>query len=244
MRSLLLALCAASLAVLAPAAGAKPAAPASVSLEDCRSADPELAIFYGSMKAVPGTTRMSMRFELLERMGGGRFVKVDAPGLGVWHRSRAGARRFGYRQKLDNLDRTASYRTVVRYRWFDAGGERLLSATRASAVCGPPSELPNLRIGKVESRAGSAPGSVVYSINVRNDGGSTARAVSVLLRMDGQALQERQLAVLGSGELQTIGWTAGRCGDRLDAVVDPANTVRESIETDNLRVVGCPVPGS
>jgi hypothetical protein len=243
MRRLLLALSAAALAALAPAvAEAKPAAPASVSIEDCRTADPEVASFYGSMKTIPGATRMWMRFELLESMGSAPFVPVDAPGLGVWHRSTVGARRFGYRQKFDNLDRAASYRTVVRYRWY-AGGQRLRSATRRSPVCDPPSELPNLRIGKVVSRPGLTEGSVVYSVYVRNDG-AQARAVTVLLRVDSQTLEERQLGSLYRGEVRVAEWTAGACGDRVRAVVDAANTVAESIETDNVRAVTCPVPGS
>jgi subtilase family serine protease len=62
--------------------------------------------------------------------------------------------------------------------------------------------------------------------------------------VDGQTLDERQLGSLDRGEVRVVEWTAGACGDRVRAVVDASNTVAESIETDNVRAVTCPVPGS
>ncbi|HEX5319099.1 MAG TPA: hypothetical protein VFW46_08075, partial [Stellaceae bacterium] len=92
------------LALLACAAGAAAAAtaptgalrtpaaklPASATLESCVTTGEQAersATFAGEMTAVPGTTRMAMRFELLERGEGEPAPHaVTSPGLGTWLR--------------------------------------------------------------------------------------------------------------------------------------------------------------
>jgi CARDB len=239
----LLPLCVAGLACLAlsSAAPAEPAPLVSVSLRDCREADPEVASFYGSMRSVAGATRVGMRFSLLERTSAGKFVKVEAPGLAGWHKSRVGARRFGYLQRVSNLDAGAAYRAVVSFRWYGRGGTKLRTTTRRSPVCEPRSELPNLLVNKISSRPAIIEGGVIYAAHVLNSGGD-ARDVAVQLRLDGQTLEERRLAILRAGETRVVEWTGGACIDRARAVVDPANMIGESVETDNVLAVYCPVP--
>src|SRR4051794_3033364 len=86
------------------------------------------ATFKGSMPAVPGTRRMAMRFDLLRRAYAvGPFMRVVVPGLGTWHRSAIGKPGFVFSQRVEQLVPPASYRAVVRFRWYGRGG-RLLRA--------------------------------------------------------------------------------------------------------------------
>jgi len=63
------------------------------------------ASFYGRMHAIPGTGRMQMRFQLMERLGHNAFGKVDVPALRQWRTSQAGVKRFGWKQTVDALAR-------------------------------------------------------------------------------------------------------------------------------------------
>lgn len=223
---------------LAAPAAARARPMASVTLDDCREIDVNAASFYGRMRAIAGSRQMWMRFRLLERVGTRDFDVVKVPGLASWRRSRIGARRFNYLQTVDKLSSNSAYRTLVQFRWYDARGARLRSVTRISPICEPLSALPNLRIGRIETRPGPSEGTVTYTVNVRNDGGE-ARDVDVALRVDGQMLEERRIGVLARRDVQTVEWTAPACAENLRAVVDPRGTVTESDETDNVGVSRC-----
>jgi hypothetical protein len=97
MRRSRLLLCALALLALtaAPAAaderaGAAARGPASASLDECA---PGTAVFEAAMDAVPGASRMSMKFVLQARRGR-RFRRVDAAGFGTWTTSEPGVARY------------------------------------------------------------------------------------------------------------------------------------------------------
>jgi hypothetical protein len=104
----------------------------SATLEQCLTAesqDERSATFAGEMNAVPGTTRMEMRIDVLERSPGDTAYRtVNAPGLGVWRASVAGVKVYKYLKQVTNLSGPAFYRAAVRFRWLNAKG-RLIAAT-------------------------------------------------------------------------------------------------------------------
>jgi hypothetical protein len=97
------------------------------------------AIFEGEMTGST-TTRMEIRFDLLRADPGGEFLRVEAPGLGVWNRAEAGVVDYRYRKRVENLPAPASYRALVRFRWRKPGGGVVRRGHALTEVCEQPDE--------------------------------------------------------------------------------------------------------
>jgi hypothetical protein len=136
-RQLTVSTLAAALLLAAPV-GAAASAPAAVRVVHC---DPEAATglpageYQGRMSAVTGTYRMSMRFDLQEKVGEAPWRTVHAGALKAWRRSHAGVRSFSYLQRVENMHAESSYRVLVHFRWLDAAGRTIRSSDRGSGVC-------------------------------------------------------------------------------------------------------------
>jgi len=104
----------------------------SATLEECLTAESQgerSATFAGEMDTLPGTARMEMRIDVLERSPGEvSYRTVSAPGLGVWRASVAGVKVYRYLKQVTNLSGPAFYRAEVRFRWLNAKG-RLIATT-------------------------------------------------------------------------------------------------------------------
>lgn len=233
----LAALAATLVAAPAPAGARSAQPPAAVDVAACRVGDTRAARsaqFDGAMTAVRGATRMQMRFTLLERRGAGSYRRVRAPGLGVWRESRAGARRFVYRQEVVGLEPDAAYRVAVAFRWLDARGAVVRRAHRRSRPCSQPSALPNLRVAALRATDGG------YSVEVRNAGVQPATDFTVALLVDGEPAGRARIASLGALATVAIEIPGPACARSVTAAVDPENRVRESDEQDNVRALACP----
>lgn len=114
----------------------------SATLEQCvTSAVPtqRSVTFTGQMVATPGTQRMGMRIDLLERIPGQTgYHEVTAPGLGVWRGSEAGVKIYRYVKQITNLSAPAVYRAVVHFRWVGDKGHVLKRAELRTARCVQP----------------------------------------------------------------------------------------------------------
>jgi hypothetical protein len=214
------------------------AAPASVRMVSCtpwQEGTGGAVTYAARMDAVPGTARMSLRFRLFEKYGDGRFERVSGEGLGVWRKSRAGAAAFRYEHTVEGLRQGAVYRVVVHYRWRAAGGELIQTARRRSERCSQGGGLPNLRVASVETRRGEVEGTAVYKVKIVNDGAATARNVGVLLRVDGEVVDEAEvIEVLEPNETRTVKFNGPVCRSRMRIVVDPKELIPESRERDNV----------
>jgi hypothetical protein len=230
----LLALAAVALGAPAAAhAGSLP--PAFVHVTDCQTGSKgahRRATYHARMRAVPGTARMAMRFQLRERFAGHGAQALSAPALKKWRRSRPGVARFGYSQTVKNLAPGGSYRMVVRYRWYDDSGHVILRARRVSGACVENGSLPNLVVSAVKVAPGSTPGTAGYSVSIGNVGKGPAENFSVALILDGALADSRTVERLEAGETATIDMNGPVC-HRLRAVVDSEDTVPETIEDDN-----------
>jgi hypothetical protein len=146
--------CTAALGAVPQAAGAAQAAEssrasASATLEQCVNAaaqEERSATFVGEMNAVPGTARMQMRVELLERMPHEAFYHaVVYPGLGVWQRASQGVKTYKYFDKVTDLAAPAVYRANVHFRWLNAKGRQIKSLELRTGRCeqpAPPAATP------------------------------------------------------------------------------------------------------
>jgi hypothetical protein len=199
------------------------------------------AVTYAArMTAVPGTARMRLRIRLFEKVGDGRFERVPAEGLGVWRKSRRGASAFRYEQRVRGLHRGAVYRVVVHYRWIGEDGEPILTARRRSRQCSQAGGQPNLRIPAVSVKSGEVEGTAVYKVKVANRGTAPAQSVRVVLRVDGEVVDEAEVIdVLEPNEVRTVTFNGPVCRRHMRVVVDPGQLIAESNEDDNVRDPSC-----
>jgi hypothetical protein len=192
------------------------------------------------MSAVPGTARMWLRIRLFEKTGDGGFERVPTEGLGVWRKSRRGASVFRYEQRVRGLHRGAVYRVVVHYRWIGEDGEPLLTTRRRSRRCSQDGGLPNLRIAAVNVKSGEVEGTALYKVKVVNRGTAPAESVRVVLRVDGEVVDEAEVIdVLEPKEVRTVTFNGPVCRRHMRVVVDPSQLIAESDEEDNVRDPSC-----
>lgn len=224
------------------AGGSVPLASARVA-ECLRGPAPEsrLAVFRGAMRRVPGTDRMWMRFKLQERVGDGRFRTVEAPGLGVWHKSRPGVRHFAYRQRVLALAEGSAYRTIVSFRWYDGGEDLLRRARRRSPACRQPGLLADLRTLRITGGRPivGVPGAHRYAVHIVNRGPVPAQDFDVEFAVDGKVAGSHQVNALATGESRRLFFSGPACHRTVTAVADPADTVREASERDNALTTPC-----
>ena len=192
------------------------------------------------MRSVPGTSRMVVRFHLLQRVPSGEFEEVAADGQDVWRESRRGATEFRWLHKVKGLKQGGEYRVRVDYRWMTDNRTVIQSARRKSKRCSEPGGPPNLRVAGIETVLGAFDGTARYRVTVVNRGGSDARRVGVLLRVDGAVVDEAEpIETLRPGESRTLSFSGPLCRRSLSAEVDPKDAIAESQEDDNVRTAGC-----
>jgi hypothetical protein len=193
------------------------------------------------MRAVPGTETMGMRFLLRERWGDREFKRVRAKGLGVWHRSRPGVRRFVHRQEVLELAEGSDYRVRVQFRWYDAKGKLVRRGSRRSASCHQEGDLANLVVTYVDGEPVSgSPGVTRYVVRVVNRGSALADGVRVGLAVDGAKVDTVVVGALEPGEARSSFVNGPRCTGSVRAEADPADTVVEGSESDNVFAAPCP----
>jgi CARDB len=236
--------CAAMLAgVVAARAADTPAAgllPVTTKLGSCdMSGSDRSAVFLARMDAIPGATRMSMRFQLFEKLGrGAGWDKLDVPALRGWHRSLPGVKTFSYKQTVDALRVGGAYKARVQFHWNTAAGALVDSETRDTPVCR--GLLPNLAIGGLDSRSGPTPDTRTYRVTVDNDGKGEADDIDVVLSIDHGLLDAHTIDELDSGDSTTVSFVGPACIHALRVRIDPDNTIGETSEDDNTELFSCP----
>jgi hypothetical protein len=242
MRLLVLTLALALLA--APAAQARP--PARALLAGCERSLEETAragVFEGQMRAVPGASRMQMRFTLQastpERR---RWTRIDAPGFGTWLSSALGISRYVYTKRVENLLAPAAYRVQVRFRWLDAAGAVVLRAKRSSRRCRQPDPRADLVVRSVALRPASDPARRHYIARVRNTGRMAAGPSLLAVTAGGVALPAATVPALEPGESTYVSVEGPACqpGARIVADADAEESVDERDEADNRFTRSCP----
>jgi CARDB protein len=220
---------------------------ALVSVSDCHPADElaqRYASFSGQMRAYPGTTRMMMRFTLLERLGGATgFQPVALQDLRPWRRSKPGAKTFIYTQRVTALRDGGSYRMRVQFRWYGANGTLLERRSMRSRVCRQPVPLPNLTIGGISSGPAATSDQRLYSITVTNNGAGDAGNVDLALKVDGTVVGGTRVDLLPADESTVVQITGPACAFSVRAIADPDRRIRETSEVDNALTVPCAQAG-
>lgn len=222
------------------------AATSGVKVVGCTSAlDPagRAAVFEGRMKVRRSARKMQMRFTLQERTpGDASWHKLPAAGFGKWLTSDPGVGRYVYTKRVIELEAPASYRTIVKFRWLDAGGHRVAASKSTSALCHQADLRPNLRPLGVQAKPGADADHARYLVPVVNRGKSAAGAFDVVVSVDGTTLTPAQVPSLEPGERALVEVQGPPCqtGQILTVDVDPTGAVDERAEGDNQLSVPCP----
>lgn len=230
---------------LLPTAGAHAAAPPlKAAVTTCSvGAEPSerFAVFTGSMPAQRGTDRMAMRFDVQRRADGmRRFVRVRAPRLGRWERSEPGRAGFIWSKRVERLDSRASYRAIVRFRWYDVDGELQRAAQRITPVCVQPDPRADLEVAGVTAER-LAGGRARYRVVVLNAGLTAVPSSSLGLTVGSVEAEPARVAPIAPGARVTVAVTAERCGaDRpLRVRLDVLGEVDDADERDDRVVRLC-----
>jgi hypothetical protein len=119
---------------------------AAATLEQCVTAVAQTersVTFAGEMTSIPGSARMEMRVDVLERMPTETsFHAVSAPGLGVWRTAAPGVKVYRYLKQVTNLSAPAFYRGAVRFRWLTSRGHLLKAVELRTPRCEQPATPP------------------------------------------------------------------------------------------------------
>jgi hypothetical protein len=229
-------------ATAAHAAATKP--PKLAATLDTCTASPlpvqRIASFVGSMPARAHATRMRMRFDLERRRPGERrWRAIQAPGFGVWERSKPRVAGFVFTKRVTSLPVPARYRARVRFAWVGADGRTVGHASARTPGCNQPDLRPNLVPGDLTAVLDRQPGLAVYTLLVRNAGRSASGAFSVRV---GTAAVE--VAPLAAGDERAVDVIGLACLPLTPIVVrvDADHRVDEAEERGNGTRRQCPLP--
>jgi hypothetical protein len=225
----------------APASVASAASSPSVRLVDC-DPDSRSAAFEGDMRAIPGASRLQMRFTVERReSGGGDWERVLAPNLDTWVSSQAGRSRYVYTKHLEGLQLGIEHRVVVRFRWRTGGGITVRTRARRSKACSVPDPRPDLVPLSVKTLPGSTPDLRRYVVLVANRGRTDAPASAVALEVGDEPLIDQDAPAIDAGDRASVTFEGPACraGSSLVATVDATGLVQEAHEADDVLAVAC-----
>ncbi|HEV7805646.1 MAG TPA: CARDB domain-containing protein [Solirubrobacteraceae bacterium] len=227
---------------VAQAPEAPVAPPLGATLEGCQSSPlpaQRVASFVGSMPAMADLGKMQMRFELQRRRPVERMWRPlhGVQGFDVWETAMPGHAGFVFHKRVDGLRVPASYRALVRFRWYDADGALARRARRHTSVCGQPDLRPDLAQGALRAVLDAGPALALYTLVVRNEGGAPAGSFAV--RVAGGV---SEVAALAAGEQVEVVVLGHACmpGSNVLAIVDADRRIAEADEDNGLRR-RCPI---
>lgn len=235
------------IALTAAAAGAAAPDPSHARLHsfECRKAlEPsqrEVSVD-AVMHPLPGTAKLSLRFQLLSRTGrSGPFTPVRGGDLGKWI-SPSSPVTLGQRpgdvwvfsHPVVGLVAPASYRFRVSFRWIGAKGRVLATAVDETKACYQPELRPDLVLRSLTVQAvPGKPDRSDYVAVVGNDGATGAGPFNVALISGGATAATRTVNWLGAHTSRTVTLSGPVCSPSAPprVTVDPTHQV-----TDDLNV--------
>jgi hypothetical protein len=143
-----------------PGEGTQTKANPSATLEECLAVGVQAeraATFAGEMASIPGSARMEMRIDVLERLPHELvYHLVSAPGLGVWRRSAPEVKTYDYIKQVTNLAAPASYRGEVEFRWLNDKDHPIKSAVLFTSRCRQPAPTSETQPPSTEPPVGTS----------------------------------------------------------------------------------------
>jgi hypothetical protein len=205
------------------------------------------------MRSLPGTQKLSVRFQLLvTRTALAPVALVRAGDLGSWispEDSTLGQLPgdvWRLSKPVANLAAPAAYRFRVTFRWIGSRGHILGTAVRLSPICMQPERRPDLLVKsiKVSSIAGR-PSEDDYIALIRNAGATAAGPFGVLFAPRAAAGSRTvTVARLAPGGMLRETFVGPLCtsGSAPTITVDSTGQVDDSNRSNNSLTATCPTP--
>ncbi|UGS35043.1 CARDB domain-containing protein [Capillimicrobium parvum] len=236
------------LALAAPAAAsAAPASAVSTGIDQCVVAGSGTAgsvQFRSRMTAVPRSQQMWVRFDLQARLSGDSGYQNVSTRDNGWIKSNAGVDEFIWHKLFQGLSAPGDYRARVRFRWLDADGKVVDSASRRTAVCSQPDMRPNLELTSLTAESTGDAGQLRYVLGLRNTGKGDSAAFDISFSVGGAPRPLVSVSGLPAGRSQTVAFVGDRCrpGEPVRLEADPSDRIAEVDEADNVLSTTCPAP--
>src|SRR5262249_18841553 len=134
---------------------------------------------------------------------------------------------FIYEKRVDQLQAPASYRALLRFRWYDKHGKLQRTARRTSPTCREPDPRPDLAVGRTVTATEAGMGRLRYLIRVRNDGRSDVGPFDTQLTVEGTPQQPVSVAGLPAGGTTKVAIVGMRCvmGTQIKIAVDSGGVI-------------------
>jgi hypothetical protein len=205
------------------------------------------------MRPLPGTARLAVKFQLLERTGGSVQTTVHAGDLGVWV-TPANPTLGQVPGDVWRVDKTvldlaapASYQFKVIFRWIGAHDRLLGTTIRLTRVCRQPELRPDLAVRSLNvTPVAGNPNQDLYTAVIANRGLTGAGPFEVLFVPGGSAAPVTQnVSYLGPGVSRTLSFTGPVCdpANPPSVTADAAHQVDDYNRPNNSVTAVCPAPG-
>lgn len=206
------------------------------------------------MRPLPGTTQLSVRFELVTRSPASPApTLVRAGDLGTWisPTGRSLGQQPGDVWKVDKpvvgLTASATYRFRVSFRWIGADGRVLGSTVRYSPRCRQPELRPDLAVRSIVVEPIPArPDRDLYLARIANQGATAAGAFEVLLAPgDGSPAKTHTVAHLGPHRTVRVMFVGPLCSAVGPPTItaDPDDVIDDFDRSNNVLSATCPATG-
>ncbi len=204
------------------------------------------------MRPLPGTERLSMRFELLG-YSAGRLTAVRGGDLGTWitpHPITLGQRPqdvWIVRHPVTGVPVPALYHFRVMFRWTGADQRTLGTAERMSTSCWQPDMRPVLSVDSLVAQplAGNA-AQDTYTATIANDGLTAANLVQVVFTFAGAPSQSITVSRLRPQDQRQLVFTGPACTatGAPTVSVDPSHRISQRPGGDASVTATCPAQTS
>lgn len=255
MKRFLIAVLVMASAIAASAAGASAPPRAKLSGFVCQTArDPATRgmLITATMRPLPHTLRMALRFDLLEsQKRRGSTSAVMYGDLGKWIYppnktlgQRPGDRFIFHKPIADLTTAPAYYRFRVTFRWTGAHGRVLGSIVRESPACFQPELRPDLRVASISVQPNpNNPKRDIYSALIRNAGASAAGPFELQF-IDGSLVRTKTVQLLDAHSRTVATFVGPLCNSSAPPMVtaDPTDQIDDFNRANNSLTATCPGP--
>jgi CARDB len=206
------------------------------------------------MRPLVDTRRLSVKFELLQRVSGAAApTALHAGDLGVWllpadpTLGQLPGDVWRLNKTVLNLEAPAAYQFRVVFRWTGANGRVLGSTVRLSRVCHQQELRPDLAVTSLSvAPVAGHPNEDLYTAVVANRGLTGAGPFEVLFVPGGSAAATTDnIPSLGAGRSRTLSFTGPVCDptDPPSVTADAAHEVDDYNRANNTATAVCPAAG-
>jgi hypothetical protein len=241
----------------APAAATPPARAALAQFACEHALDPanRSVSVQAVMRPLAGTTKLAVKFELLEKVtGSAPQTVVRAGDLGVWISptnptlGRLPGDVWRLEKAVLNLDPPATYQFRVTFRWTGARGRGLGTTVRLSRTCRVRELRPDLLVRSVTvSPITGHPAKELYTAVIANRGATGAGPFEVLFAPgDSSPPNTDTVSFLGAGQTRLLSFVGSPCDPAAPptVTVDAASQIDDLDRTNNAMTVTCPSAGT